>query len=73
MYVCVCNAVTERDIGTALASGCGSLRELREQLGVGACCGRCTGCARDLLRKSSPLPLTAIPRPLTTRPMLAAT
>jgi bacterioferritin-associated ferredoxin len=52
MYVCVCNAVTDRDIGHAVAQGYGSLRELREQLGVGACCGRCTGCARDLLRSS---------------------
>jgi len=43
MYVCICNAVTERDIGSAVADGCCSLRELREQLGVGACCGRCTG------------------------------
>jgi bacterioferritin-associated ferredoxin len=52
MYVCICNAVTERDIGSAVAEGCGSLRELREQLGVGACCGRCTGCARDVLKSS---------------------
>lgn len=52
MYVCVCNAVTERDIGSAVADGCGSLRELRDQLGVGACCGRCTVCARDVLHQS---------------------
>ncbi len=52
MYVCVCNAVTERDIFNAVAEGCASLRQLREQLGVGACCGRCTGCARDLLKQS---------------------
>ncbi len=52
MYVCICNAVTERDIQEAVADGCSSLRQLREQLGVGACCGRCTGCARDMLRDS---------------------
>lgn len=52
MYVCVCNAVTERDIGSAVAEGCCSLRELRDQLGVGNCCGRCTGCARDVLHQS---------------------
>ncbi len=52
MYVCVCNAVTERDIGSAVAGGCASLQELREQLGVGSCCGRCTGCARDVLHQS---------------------
>ena len=52
MYVCICNAVTESDIGSAVAEGCSSLRQLREQLGVGACCGRCTGCARDVLKIS---------------------
>ena len=52
MYVCVCNAVTERDIGSAVADGCCTLRELRDQLGVGNCCGRCTGCARDVLNNS---------------------
>ena len=55
MYVCVCNAVTERDIFSAVAEGCTSLRQLREQLGVGACCGRCTGCARDVLKNSLPV------------------
>lgn len=49
MYVCVCNAVTERDIEGAIAAGCCSLRQLREELGVGACCGRCTSCAREQL------------------------
>ena len=52
MYVCICNAVTERDIGSAVADGCCSLRQLREELGVGACCGRCTGCARNVLKNS---------------------
>ena len=50
MFVCVCNAVTERDIGSAVAEGCRSLGELRAQLGVGACCGRCCDCARGVLR-----------------------
>ena len=52
MYVCICNAVTESDIGSAVAEGCCSLRQRPEQLGVGACCGRCTGCARDVLQNS---------------------
>jgi bacterioferritin-associated ferredoxin len=52
MYVCVCNAVTERDIGGAIADGCSTLKELREQLGVGAGCGRCSRCARDVLKDS---------------------
>lgn len=50
MFVCVCNAVTEKDIGSAVAEGCRSMQELREQLGVGACCGRCCDCARGVLQ-----------------------
>lgn len=50
MYVCICNAVTEQDIRDTVAEGSSSMRELREQLGIGDCCGRCCGCARELLR-----------------------
>jgi bacterioferritin-associated ferredoxin len=57
MYVCVCHAVTDRDIGTAVAEGCCSLRELRQQLGVASCCGRCASCARSVLQES----LNALP------------
>ena len=52
MYVCVCNAVTERDIGQAVSRGCDSLLDLREELGVGTCCGRCNECARKVLHQS---------------------
>jgi len=50
MYVCVCNAVTERHIGKAVVEGASTLRELRERLGVAGECGRCAMCARDCLR-----------------------
>ena len=52
MYVCVCNAVTDGDINSAVAAGCCTLRHLRERLGVGACCGRCASCARTLLKET---------------------
>lgn len=52
MYVCVCHAVTDRDIEGAVAEGCCSLRQLREQLGVGQTCGRCTRCARETIQDS---------------------
>ena len=52
MYVCVCNAITEREITGAVARGWASYRQLREELGVGTCCGRCAGCAREVLRKA---------------------
>lgn len=50
MYVCVCNAVTERHIDEAVREGVSTLRELRATLGVAGECGRCAVCARDCLR-----------------------
>jgi bacterioferritin-associated ferredoxin len=52
MYVCVCKAVTESHIRIAVAEGCSSMRELRERLGIGACCGRCSSCARNVMREA---------------------
>ena len=34
MYVCICNAVTEREIRQAVGLGVTTLKELREGLGV---------------------------------------
>ncbi|HEY6896501.1 MAG TPA: (2Fe-2S)-binding protein [Rhodocyclaceae bacterium] len=51
MYVCVCKALTERDVHTAVAQGCNSLKGLRGELGLGSECGRCTGCAKSLLKE----------------------
>lgn len=50
MYVCVCNAVTERQIHQAAAQGARQLRDLRHSLGVTAECGRCARCAHDCLQ-----------------------
>ncbi|HEY5763124.1 MAG TPA: (2Fe-2S)-binding protein [Rhodocyclaceae bacterium] len=63
MYVCVCNAVTESDIDNAVAAGCTTLRELRESLGVGTCCGRCSDCARRRLHQTA-TPATKRQRPV---------
>ncbi|MBL8438127.1 MAG: (2Fe-2S)-binding protein [Zoogloeaceae bacterium] len=52
MYVCVCNAVTERHINEAVAQGARHLRDLRSTLGVTVDCGRCARCARDCLKSS---------------------
>ncbi|ANQ83761.1 (2Fe-2S)-binding protein [Azoarcus olearius] len=52
MYVCVCNAVTERHINEAVREGVSTLRHLRKELGVTAECGRCAVCARDCLRSA---------------------
>jgi bacterioferritin-associated ferredoxin len=52
MYVCVCNAVTDGEIRTAVKLGVRSMNDLSASLGVATCCGRCTDCARSVLAES---------------------
>ena len=51
MYICICNAVTEREIVGAADLGCRTIEDLRRDLGVGNCCGKCVPEARNVLRK----------------------
>lgn len=50
MYICVCNAVTEREIRHCARLGC-SLDDLREHLGVCTSCGKCKHAAKQILRE----------------------
>ncbi|GLR14902.1 bacterioferritin-associated ferredoxin [Chitinimonas viridis] len=59
MYVCICNAVTDKQIRRAINDGCGSMRELRMELGVAGCCGKCAPDARALLLDSKREQMTA--------------
>jgi bacterioferritin-associated ferredoxin len=52
MIVCVCKAVSERHIRTAVKSGATSLRDLTRELGVGTCCGKCLPEAKSALAAS---------------------
>lgn len=49
MYICLCNAITERQIVEAAQEGARSSEDLAQELGVGLCCGRCAECAHTLL------------------------
>ena len=49
MYVCICNAVTDHQIKESVAAGASSLTDLKDQLGVGNCCGCCTDLASSFL------------------------
>ncbi len=53
LYVCVCNAVTERDIEQAIAHGATTMKALNRQLGVGSQCGACARCTKECLAKST--------------------
>ncbi|MEZ0470975.1 (2Fe-2S)-binding protein [Luteimonas salinilitoris] len=54
MYVCLCNAVTERDIHEAAAAGCSAMSELTMRTGCGACCGSCVPAACEVLAQAQP-------------------
>ena len=57
MYICICNAVTEREVRECASAGCSSLGKLQAELGVGACCGRCRPAAQEILDEHRPKPL----------------
>lgn len=49
MYICVCKAVTDRQIRAAVGGGVCSLRELTREHGVGTGCGKCVPAAQQVL------------------------
>ena len=49
MYVCVCHAVTDKDICKAVDRGCASLFDVQNELPVASCCGRCEETARTVV------------------------
>jgi len=52
MIVCVCNNISESEIRQAVGLGLSSMTELRDDLGVGTCCGKCFACAKHVLNES---------------------
>ena len=65
MYVCICNAVTERTIREAAASGVRTLSELSRRTVCSDCCGSCADLANEILAdahrpRALDLPLIAI-------------
>lgn len=50
MFVCLCNAVTDRQIKESVAAGARSLGELQSSLGVATCCGCCADLAVSFLQ-----------------------
>ena len=50
MYVCICNAITERQVRECAKQGACTLDDLTAALGIGAGCGRCRDCAAAVLK-----------------------
>ncbi|HEX4884264.1 MAG TPA: (2Fe-2S)-binding protein [Casimicrobiaceae bacterium] len=49
MIVCVCNAVSDREIRRVIDEGAGSFEAVQRLLGVATSCGRCEDCARAVV------------------------
>lgn len=49
MYVCVCNAITDKQIREAAASGVQDVWGLQAELGVATNCGSCKDVASEIL------------------------
>lgn len=49
MYVCICNAITDKQIRRAAAGGATTVMDLTDELGVAACCGSCHETAAEIL------------------------
>lgn len=49
MYVCLCHAVTDRQIKQAVKEGACSVRQVQLCLRVGTNCGKCIPAAREIV------------------------
>lgn len=49
MYICICNAITERQVKEAVDNGVSTMSDLQAQLGVATCCGACADTAVEYL------------------------
>ncbi|WLI88700.1 (2Fe-2S)-binding protein [Massilia sp. R2A-15] len=51
MIVCVCNNISDREIRQAVDLGLSSMDELRSDLGVATCCGKCADYAEQVFNE----------------------
>jgi bacterioferritin-associated ferredoxin len=55
MYVCICNAVSDREIRQCVELGTATLDQIRDALGVTTGCGRCAEAIEQILREGRPV------------------
>ncbi|MBD9361723.1 (2Fe-2S)-binding protein [Methylomonas fluvii] len=53
MYVCVCKAVTDRQVTQAISQGVCNRRQLMQCTGAGGVCGKCTASIKALLDENT--------------------
>jgi bacterioferritin-associated ferredoxin len=49
MYVCLCKAVTDRQIKETVLGGADTFRAVRQELGVATQCGKCCQMAKSII------------------------
>ncbi len=69
MYVCICNAITDKQIRQAARSGARNVGDLQLRLGVATGCGSCEDVATEILRETREP--RAFPEPRIYQPALA--
>ncbi|MDJ1176211.1 (2Fe-2S)-binding protein [Roseofilum capinflatum] len=67
MYICICHAVTDREIRKAVAQGACSVDMVCDRLKVSSSCGRCREHAHQLVEEAiaehqAPVEITSIAR-----------
>jgi bacterioferritin-associated ferredoxin len=53
MYICVCKAVTDKQLRTAIDNGVCTHRQLSHCFGIGKDCGKCNKEVKELLQQCS--------------------
>ncbi|MFK7958008.1 MAG: bacterioferritin-associated ferredoxin [Lysobacterales bacterium] len=53
MIVCICNAVSDRQIREAVKNGAATMSELRSATGCGTTCGKCSQMAVEIISEST--------------------
>ncbi|WP_439834388.1 bacterioferritin-associated ferredoxin [Aeromonas enteropelogenes] len=49
MYVCLCRGITDTQIRKAVQAGSGEFRQLKQELEVGAQCGKCVRMTMEII------------------------
>ncbi len=73
MYVCICNAITDKQIRQAVEAGAQDLWALQKELGVAAGCGTCKETASEILsdHRRSKSAIAEVAQPQIYRPAVA--
>lgn len=52
MYVCICHAITDKQIRTEVCQGATCLKSLQKKLPVATCCGTCACLAKEVINET---------------------